>query len=177
MEDKAMLIMDMPNACRDCPFLDDDGDYPKCIATHEIRGYNFRISELKMNKCPLKELPKDSIVLSREEYADLIESKRQLGCYIEDQKILLQRLNSPDPFWFCAFGGCEGACKECHDTCEMSIFVKERKKFYDKLNENICIFELENKSQEYVDGYTQAIADICGRLDKTAVELGVNIKE
>ena len=107
-----------------------------------------------------RKLPKDSVVLSKEEY----------DCLKKIEKAY-------DPFWFCAFGGCEGACKECKDTCEMSIFVKERKKFYNKLNENICTFKLENKSQEYTDGYTQAIADICGRLDKTAVELGVNIKE
>ena len=75
----------------------------------------------------------DNVVLSRKEYDELVESKRQLGCYIEDQKILLQRINSPDPFWFCAFGGCEGACKECKDTCEMSIFVKERKEMAKKI--------------------------------------------
>lgn len=55
-------------------------------------------------------IPKDSVVLSREEY-----------------RCLKSIENSYDPFWFCAFGGCEGACKECKDTCEMSIFVKERK--------------------------------------------------
>ena len=33
-----------------------------------------------------------------------------------------------DPFWFCAFGGCEGACCECKDDCEMSLFVKEKQK-------------------------------------------------
>lgn len=94
-----------------------------------------------------------------------------------DYRYLKDMADRFDPFWFCAFGGCEGACKECKDTCEMSIFVKERKKFYDKFNENICGFTLENKSEEYKDGYIQAIADICDRLDKTAVELGVNIKE
>ena len=93
------------------------------------------------------------------------------------QELLKKIEKAYDPFWFCAFGGCEGACKECKDTCEMSIFVKERKKFYDKFNENICTFKLENKSQEYADGYAQATADICGRLDETAMELGVNIKE
>lgn len=85
-------------------------------------------------------LPRDGMVLSREEYDDLIESKRLLGCYIEDQKILLQRVNSPDPFWFCTSGGCEGISKECKDTCEMSIFVKERKKtakeIYQQLQEH-----------------------------------------
>ena len=98
-------------------------------------------------------LSKDSVVLPKSEYNDLVESKRQLGCYIEDQAILLQG-NIPqgcvvlsreeydclkkiekayDPFWFCSFGGCEGVCKGCKDTCEMSIFVKERKETAEKI--------------------------------------------
>ena len=60
-------------------------------------------------------------------------------------------------------------------------FEKMRKetaeKFYDKVNENICVFQLENKSQEFTDGYAQAIADICGRLDQVAKQFGVEIKE
>lgn len=48
-------------------------------------------------------------------------------------------------------------------------------KFYDRFNENICCFELENKSEDYKEGYIQAIADICDRLDQTAVELGLNL--
>lgn len=49
--------------------------------------------------------------------------------------------------------------------------------FYDKVNENICVFRLENKNQEFADGYAQAIADICGRLDQVAKQFGVEIKE
>lgn len=60
-------------------------------------------------------------------------------------------------------------------------FEKMRKetaeKFYDKVNENICVFQLENKNQEFTDGYAQAIADICGRLDQVAKQFGVEIKE
>lgn len=58
---------------------------------------------------------------------------------------------------------------------------QERKKaareFYDKFNKNICYFELKNKSTEYKEGYIQAVADICGKLDKTAIELGVDLRE
>ena len=60
-------------------------------------------------------------------------------------------------------------------------FEKIRKeiaeKFYDKVNENICVFQLENKNQEFTDGYAQAIADICGRLNQVAKQFGVEIKE
>ena len=51
-------------------------------------------------------------------------------------------------------------------------------KFYDKFNESISCFELDkNVSEDYKEGYAQAIADICGKLDETAVELGVDLKE
>ena len=108
---------------------------------------------VELSKHYQPKLPKDSVVLPKSEYNDLVESKRQLGYYIEDQAILLQG-NIPqgciaisreeydclkkieksyDPFWFCSFGGCEGVCKECKDNCEMSIFVKERKETAEKI--------------------------------------------
>lgn len=66
----------------------------------------------------------DDIVVPKDEYR-----------YIKDMA------NHYDPFWFCAFGGCEGVCKECKDTCEMSIFVKERQKTAkDILNGLECFF-------------------------------------
>jgi hypothetical protein len=57
-----------------------------------------------------RKFPENMVMISREEYDGL---KKEAEHY--------------DPFWFCTFGGCEGACKECRNTCEMSIFVKERK--------------------------------------------------
>lgn len=54
---------------------------------------------------------KNAVVLTKEEYEDL--------------KVAADNY---DPFWFCSFGGCEGARKGCKDDCEMSIFVQERKK-------------------------------------------------
>ena len=72
---KAILVLDMPNTCSECLFLDDNGDYPFCTVTGETRGYNFRTRELKMDKCPLRELPEDSVVISKEEYQTLFENK------------------------------------------------------------------------------------------------------
>lgn len=54
---KAVLVMDMPNCCDECFALDDNGDYPLCLITREQRGYTFRTRELKMDRCPLKEMP------------------------------------------------------------------------------------------------------------------------
>lgn len=58
-----------------------------------------------------RKIPENAVVLTKEEYEDL--------------KVAADNY---DPFWFCSFGGCEGARKGCKDDCEMSIFVQERKK-------------------------------------------------
>jgi hypothetical protein len=54
---KAILVIDMPKSCYECPLLDDRGDYPICLITDQTKGYKFRVREQKMDKCPLKELP------------------------------------------------------------------------------------------------------------------------
>lgn len=72
-------------------------------------------------------------------------------------------------------------CEECtHSetaTDDLMIFIRKgtANEFYNKVNENICSFKLENKSQEFIDGYAQAIADICGRLDQVAKQFGVEV--
>lgn len=59
----------------------------------------------------VKYFTEDNVVISREDY-----------------KYLKQIEKSFDPFWFCSFGGCEGACKECKDNCEMSHLVQAKQK-------------------------------------------------
>lgn len=54
---KAVLIIDMPKHCSECKFLNDNYDYPECIITGETKGYNFRVRERKMDKCPLRPMP------------------------------------------------------------------------------------------------------------------------
>lgn len=49
------------------------------------------------------------------------------------------------------------------------------KEVIEKINEKICTFILGHKSQEFIDGYTEAIAEVCGRLDEIAKELGVEL--
>lgn len=68
----------------------------------------------------MREFNENEIILDKDEYR-----------YLKDMA------NRYDPFWFCTFGGCEGVCKECKDTCEMSIFVKEQKKTVEKCHEFI----------------------------------------
>ena len=52
--------IEMPKCCYDCPFLDDNGDYPFCIVTSDQRGYNFNIRNLRMPSCPLEEIKEDN---------------------------------------------------------------------------------------------------------------------
>lgn len=54
---KAILVIDMPECCNECRFLNDNYDYPECIVTGETKGYTFKAREQKMDKCPLKPLP------------------------------------------------------------------------------------------------------------------------
>lgn len=99
----------------------------------------------------IKSCGKNSVVLSIEEYEKYQNLKRDVEYSFEYNQ-----------------GYTDGQIKGSKETA---------KEFYDKFNENICYFELENKSKDYKNGYTQAIADICGKLDETAIELGVDLKE
>ena len=55
---KAILVIDMPSCCSECFALDDHYDYPECLITKEQRGYNFNTKTQRMDKCPLKPIPK-----------------------------------------------------------------------------------------------------------------------
>ena len=50
-----LIDMDMPTCCADCPLFDDRWDYPTCYVTQKSTGYDFKIHEKRMPKCPLKE--------------------------------------------------------------------------------------------------------------------------
>ena len=111
-------------------------------------------------------LPKDSVVLSREEY-----------------EVLKKIEKSYDPFWFCAFGGCEGVCKECKDTCEMSIFVKERKETAEKFANEVYkelyqlgkIYALPETLDADKYGIFSLTQEIVAKIAKE--QFGVGIKE
>lgn len=112
----------------------------------------------------MREFNENEVILDKDEYR----------CLKSIEKLY-------DPFWFCTFGGCEGVCKECKDTCEMSIFVKERKETAEKVLTTVTYrilalnFETENK--DYDEGFFDACKEILRRVDHVAKELGVEIKE
>lgn len=76
----------------------------------------------------------------------------------EEYKYLKFAADKFDPFWFCSFGGCEGACKECKNTCEMSLFVKERKQVLIDLHAEFSRY----KCYEHADEYLRKYAKKCG---------------
>lgn len=47
---------DMPKCCYECFTLDVNDDYFGCRITNEQRGYTFDTRNMRMDKCPLKEL-------------------------------------------------------------------------------------------------------------------------
>ena len=68
--DKAILVSDMPSCCDECFALNDNGDYPMCLITHEQRGYTFKTREQKMDRCPLKPAPEEQLVWYDDEGSD-----------------------------------------------------------------------------------------------------------
>ena len=52
---KAMLIMDMPSSCKECPCVDELGYIRVCHCTGEVieSGYAVR----RQDNCPLREVP------------------------------------------------------------------------------------------------------------------------
>lgn len=77
-----------------------------------------------------------------------------------------------DPFWFCVFGGCDGACEECKDECANSIYVQERNKTAKEiLQEFKNIFIAFNKKDAIsIDLFTTRLENICKKY-------GVDVEE
>lgn len=81
MADLVIKGMEMPTCCDQCFALDDDGDYPMCRITHETRGYNFRVRELRMDKCPFVEIktPHGRLIDANELELDLVRHNGAIG--------------------------------------------------------------------------------------------------
>lgn len=113
------------------------------ICNELLANAEDQIAEMEKDICnackKYRECAKELCTLPQACAAELVEkyqpklSKNTVIIPIEEYRYFKDMARRYDPFWFCTFGGCEGACKECKDTCEMSIFVKERKKTADKI--------------------------------------------
>lgn len=67
--------------------------------------------------------------------------------------------------------------KRCNEMNDKIINARKQavKEVIEKINEKLCTFTLENNSPEYLEGYTDAIEEICGRLYEVAKEFGVKL--
>ena len=151
MDDREKRINEMS---RDMCFHDNCSVAGRC---YELNCETTWVVE-KLIDLNYRKIDKDDVVLPKDEYR-----------YLKDMA------NHFDPFWFCSFGGCEGVCKECIDTCEMSIFVKERKATAEKcmqLLENMKV--PEDSRHEWRDHHNDCI-DKCKA--KLAKEFEIEIKE
>ena len=98
------IDMPMPGNCYDCPFSDDSGDYPYCLALHQNRGYNFDIRTKRFPNCPLKPL--------EEQKADESETAK-----LKDMcRVLFNRCRAVGSFdgAMCVFCGMKDECREMH---------------------------------------------------------------
>ena len=75
--------MEMPTSCDMCWALDDYGDYPRCRITEEQRGYNFRIREKRMDKCPLVPIPPHGRLIDSDALMKQIEHDAPLSDVFE----------------------------------------------------------------------------------------------
>ena len=67
---KAILILDMPKSCGECPFRTSlSAEHLVCTATlPRLRIDPMAVKYIKEHKCPLKPIPDKDEVLSIEEY-------------------------------------------------------------------------------------------------------------
>ena len=76
--------MKMPTCCDDCFALDDHGDYPYCLISHDQRGYTFRTDIRTMPSCPLIEVPMHGRLIDADALLESIKEARKKDPEIED---------------------------------------------------------------------------------------------
>lgn len=70
-----VVRMDMPEACADCPFMDDHLDHVSCLVTGSHEGYRFKHLINRMENCPI-------ICSLPEGHGDLVDSEEDVSKYI-----------------------------------------------------------------------------------------------
>jgi hypothetical protein len=88
---KAMLIMDMPSCCKECPCVDELGYIRVCHCTGEVieSGYAVR----RQDNCPLREVKEGEWIFkyegtynSRRAYCSVCGNRNGIGGIKENQK-------------------------------------------------------------------------------------------
>lgn len=153
MKDTEKQVEEITKVLLDCGRQFENIDTATSDYDYVNRFYHiFKIYAKALVKNNIVQIPEDTVVVPKDEYR-----------YLKDAA------DRYDPFWFCAFGGCECVCKECKDTCEMSIFVKERKETAKNLISKII--KIGNKEKlGYLKLYVEDI-------EQFREEYGLEIKE
>lgn len=60
-----------------------------------------------------------------------------------------------------------------HDRDRYKNRITKLEEVFEKINERLCTFIFENNSPDYLDGYTDAVEEICDRLDEIAKEMRI----
>ena len=97
------IDMKIPECCDQCFALDDTGDYPYCMISHDSRGYTFPIFEKRMESCPLKEQ-----AITHEQAIDYLISTGWLQKHdrIISQPVEATPLAKDKHHWYCGRCGC-----------------------------------------------------------------------
>lgn len=171
MKDKEKQVEEIIKVLLDCGRQFENID--TATADHNYVSYFYPIFKTyaeALIKNNIVQIHEDSVVLTKAEKQKLLHEMYEQGRFDaladldkegkvvlpkDEYRYLKDMADRYDPFWFCAFGGCEGVCKECKDTCEMSIFVKEHQKTTkDILNELEGFFwETAINDTKYFDLY------------------------
>lgn len=135
-----------------------------------------------------QKVSEDSIVLTKAEKQKLLHEMYEQGRFDaladleKEGKVVMSKEEYKIWFkkdgYFLGYRDGENSAVNYYETLALpSKEMETAERFYNKVNENICVFKLENKSQEFTDGYIQAIADICGILDQVAKQFDIEIEE
>ena len=78
---KAILVMDMPSSCKECPCVDELGYIRVCHCTGEVieSGYAVR----RQDNCPLRDLPQKKEITFRDSDITRIEKIGYNACIDE----------------------------------------------------------------------------------------------
>lgn len=159
MKDKEKQVEEITKVLLDCGRQFENIDTATADYNYVNRFYHiFKIYAKALVKNNIVQIQEDDVVVPKDEYR-----------YIKDMA------DHYDPFWFCAFGGCEGACKECKDTCEMSIFVKERKETAEKILNEIMSIETEDETWRKNKSFVCFVNKVLNKCEKLAEQYNVKI--
>lgn len=158
-------------------WLEDTGAIPQATTYYaELIGCINDSAEVLFNE-DYRKLPKDSVVLTKEELEEKYEPSETFMAVSRELEELKESLKDsvvlPKKLY-------ELYMNELHnyEVGKRNGSKETAEKFYDKICTNTCVFTTPpTVSEDYNKGYVQAMADHSERIDQVAKQFGVEIKE